>query len=315
MLKKVFVEPWFIEFLSDNTYDMFIATIGYENRSRYIAKDLNPKSIQKVAVAFNENRVLEFKKNFAWYQKIDFNILQYSEDDFYQWAKDNFNNFKSPGNTIKILIDISSMSRYRIATLIWALVSSSLNCHFCVDFVYALALYTPPPNKTGPITNMGPISPDFAGWFTEPSSPCSAIIGLGYDLGKAVGTIEYIEPGEIWALNPIGEDQKYEKAVLKANKLYLDTLEKKKIIDYDVNRPFETYHYLDSLIFGIMKSSRPILIPFGPKIFTLCSLLAAIIRYPNVSVWRVSSGKYEHISNRFPSGTIVGLRVNFLPNT
>ena len=137
------------------------------------------------------------------------------------------------------------------------------------------------------------------------------LLAWGYDLGKSVGTIEYIEPGEIWAMNPLGEDKRYEKSVLKANKLFMGALERNRIIDYDVFRPFETYYRLGSLVSGAMRSSRPVVIPFGPKIFTLCSLIVAINQYPNVSIWRVSSGKYEPVANRFPSGTVVGLRVFF----
>lgn len=247
----------------------------------------------------------------AFYKKAKYKIEHLSDEKYYRWAQQFAGNNETRDNENRFLIDISSMSRYRIAALVWALASCAREENLWVDFLYSFAKYNRPPRNTGPITNIGPILSDFAGWFEEPSSTCSAIIGLGYDLGKSVGTIEYIEPGEIWAMNPIGKDKRYEKSVLKANKLFLDVLEEYRIIDYEVFRPFETYSRLESLVSGAMGSSRPVIIPFGPKIFTLCSLLVAINKYPKISVWRVSSGKYEPVANRVPSGTVVGLRVLF----
>lgn len=313
MIRKIIVKPWSVDFIKNYEYDALIATVGYERRARYIAKFLEPKSKYKVASAFAENKVLDFQQNLQWFNKAGFETPQHSSSEFKNWAYEIiYNLIRNNNETSRMLIDISSMSRYRIAALVWPLASCLGKKNLWVDFVYALAKYNPPPSKTGPIIKMGPVLPEFAGWLEDPGAPCSAIMGLGYDLGKSVSTIEYIEPGDTRVMFPIGEDESYEKSVIKANKIFIDTLDSDRIIDYDVLRPFETFQRLESLISGTLRSSRPIIIPFGPKIFTLSSLLVALLEYPKVSIWRVSSDKYEKVANRLPSGTVVGLRIEFL---
>jgi hypothetical protein len=69
---------------------------------------------------------------------------------------------------------------------------------------------------------------------------------------------------------------------------------------------------LESVVYGLLKSFNVIVLPFGPKIFTLCSLLVAGL-HPTVSVWRVSAGGAERPVNRRASGRITCLTVTFAP--
>ncbi|MCU0613460.1 MAG: hypothetical protein MUD09_00095 [Desulfobacterales bacterium] len=307
-MNNILVKPW-SEFKEDLNYDIILATVGYENRARFIPKNYKIQAKLKIAAAFKDNQVLDFKKNLNFFNENSYQIQIVKEDRFFNWIIKTLKNIKK--NEIKILVDISSMSRLRIAAIIAAIVQLSAKKQFFVEFVYALAKYTPPPKMLGPITQMGPVLSYFAGWFPDPGINCAAIIGLGYDFGKAVGTIEYLEPYEIWALNPIGEDNKYEKAVRKANHHLLDVIDKNKLLNYEVKKPFETFYKIESLISKLIQSSRPTIVPFGPKIFCLISLLIAVMHYPKTSVWRVSSEKYEKILNRYPSGTVVGINAEF----
>jgi len=62
----------------------------------------------------------------------------------------------------------------------------------------------------------------------------------------------------------------------------------------------------------ISQLNNAVLFPFGPKIFTLCSLLVACLN-PAIAVWRVSSQDLGDASDRLPSQFIYGLRVEFAP--
>ena len=65
--------------------------------------------------------------------------------------------------------------------------------------------------------------------------------------------------------------------------------------------------------YGIMQKRRPIIIPFGPKIFALVSMLVAYMHHPSVAVWRVSSGRGLHPEDKTSSGVVVGLKTIFKP--
>jgi hypothetical protein len=313
MIKNILVRPWIVESITDIEYDLIITTVGYERRSRYIAQNYNPNGKQKIASTFSENKLLDFEDNLRWYSRSNYETPEHSDSEFEKWSSQIASSISRGNNgERRILIDISSMSRYRISALLYSLATSPGGNNLSIDFAYALAKHSPPPKNTGPITSRGPVLPELAGWAENPGLPISLLIGLGYDLGKSMSSIEYIEPGATWALFPIGEDVKYEKSVFQANQIFLESIEDNKIIKYEVVNCYETFQRIKSLVAGITGTSKPIIIPLGPKIFSLISLLIALLEYPKVSVWRVSSGKYEKVANRIASGTVVGLRVDFL---
>src|SRR6185369_5500856 len=119
-----------------------------------------------------------------------------------------------------------------------------------------------------------------------PELPPAVVIGLGYEQDKAIGIIEYIEPTMVWAFRPRGGDPRFETAVDEANSTFWDIVSPDRVIDYSVEGSLECLTLLESLISGSLSTVRPILIPFGPKIFAACCLLVASMHYPKVSVWR-----------------------------
>ena len=127
-----------------------------------------------------------------------------------------------------------------------------------------------------------------------------------------MGAVEYIDPGDVWLFKPAGGDPRYEESVLKANEPFLERGAPDRVIEYEVSRPFETLTALHSLLSGALKVSRPVILPFGPKVFTLCSLLVACLRLRDVSVWRISSESYLKPVDRRPTGEVVGLRADFV---
>lgn len=314
MDKNILLEKWNTQLTRQETqYDIFIAAVGYELRSRYIAENFLPNAKSKVATAFIDNRILNFKKNYEFYSKAGFKILDHSNIQFNEWIKSYASDLKiRKDDSFHLLVDISSMTRHRIAAIVAALRSYQREFSVVVDFVYALAAFTGPLTPSAPIIKAGPVTKDFAGWSVDPDMPNSLIIGLGYE-DVATGAVEYIEPGDLWLMIPTGGDKRYILEIEKANKELLNVVSKQQIFEYNILRPFELFTSLESLCVGAMRFSRPVIVPFGPKIFTLCSLLISSIYDPNISVWRITSGKYGQPSDRIPTGEVIGLRVNFLP--
>ncbi|MDQ1592584.1 MAG: hypothetical protein QOG71_3211 [Pyrinomonadaceae bacterium] len=310
------VKPWSQGTLSNPQYDALIAVVGYEQRSNYVASVFKHQSKRLFASAFDERKEHAYKSNLHWFEQQGFEVKESTDIDFKVWCEEILNKVDSEeeDNPIRICVDISSISRFRLAILM-ASICKHRGGVLEVDFLYAPAKFSPPNYQEGPIVTAKPVIDMFAGWTTEPAAQPVAIFGLGYERDKAVGVIEYIEPIGVWAFKPHGEDTRYDIEVTRANKTLRDVVPNDHLIEYAVDRPFECFTTLESLIYGTFRTARPILIPFGPKIFSLCCLLVACTHFPRVSVWRVSSGQYDLAVDRIANGKIVGLKAEFGPQT
>ena len=135
MIRSPSIEPWVLDNIKTIEYDAVITTVGYERRARYIAENLSPQGKNKIAAAFKDNCVLDFNKNLAFFKKANYEIKHLSDEDYYQWAQQFVVGNGQEDKMNIFLIDISSMSRYRIASLVWALASCTGHAQFCVDFL------------------------------------------------------------------------------------------------------------------------------------------------------------------------------------
>jgi hypothetical protein len=305
---------WQPELGSEILYDAFIGAVGYEKRANFIPSKIGPQAKMRYASGFDARKVFSYNDNLEWFKENHFDIEETTDSNYKIWCERVIGEISSTSDkNKKICIDISSLSRYRIAVLIATLFECGGNNNISVDFLYAPATYTPPISVEGPIVTAKPVLDTFAGWTTEPNAPPIVILGLSYERDKAVGIVEYIEPGEVWAFIPCGEDERYDIKLRQANRGFWDVLPIDHLIEYRVDKPFECFTSLESLTYGILKSGRPVFVPFGPKIFSLCCLLVSILYYPKVSVWRVSSEQFEPPLDSIPSGKIIGLEAEFYP--
>lgn len=297
--------------LTDTKYDAFVATVGFETRSRHIAQTCNPTAARKVACGFSSRKVLAYQENMHWYQNAGFDVEEMSDAEYGRWIANVVSRASTSGSRIiNVCVDISSTSRLRLAMLIETLMFAPVPCDFCVDFVYSFARYATGIEETV-VTKAGPVTETFAGWAGDPDVPLAALFGLGYERDKALGVLEFLEPGEVWAFEPASDEPQYARGIREANVSFYAGLSDGHILEYPVKCPFDTFRQVETFVYGIMRRCRVILLPFGPKLFALISLLAAAIHYPNIAVWRVSGEESEPASDRVPTGQFVRLRATF----
>lgn len=301
--------PSNIDTIERETYDIFISSYGYESRSTHIARSFKIKAIRRIALGFNFSHTLSYKNSRDFYKALEWEIFETSDTDFDDCIEMHILNI-IPSS---VLIDISSFSRLRIAKLIHAFYSLSVesNKSITIDLAYSVANYNPPSKDFPPITNVGPITPAFAGWPSDPGKPISCLIGLGYDEGRAIGAAEYLEAAQLWLFRPNGFDQRFLDSLNDANQSLIEKTGPNQIIDYRLDDPVSAYMQIHSLLWGLKQEARPLLLPFGPKIFTAISCAAAINFSPDVSVWRVSSGELEAPVDRAASGKTALARLLF----
>lgn len=291
--------------------DIFIAACGYEGRACSAAERFHERAAKKLAVGFSSQQELDYEANSRWFRSAGFEIIEVADADFRKAIDQYLSENISAGNAFNLEIDISCFNRFRLGHLVDALRTLDKKS-LSVTFHYSIAGFTPPQADTAPTVTVEPVIPEFAGWTTRPDRPPAAIVGLGYEPNKAIGIIDHLEINNAtWAYYPLGPIPEYYQKVLKANQSLLNIIQADgRHLPYDLNDPAQLFHEMNSLVDTLKPHFNTILIPFGPKLFALVSLLVATL-HDDVGVWRVSSGTLEAPVSRQSSGHIISVSVIF----
>jgi hypothetical protein len=289
--------------------DLIVSTLGFESRSSFVARYIAISTAKRHAFSFEDRRVLSFEANRRALETSGFSIHD-DDRDMASTIRHEIES-KAAGKRARVAIDVSSTTRARLATVVEQLVELAVG-GFSLDllFLYCPAVFVEPQPALSEISTCGPVSPSFAGWTDKPDKPTSAIIGLGYEQDRAIGFVEYLEPATVWYLLPVGSDERYSTELWKANRSLLSDTGTDHQMVYRVYRPADTFHLLSSLCRGLLATSRPTICPFGPKLFTLISLLVATLYSPEIAVWRVSAEQAEPPMDQTANGDVVVLSVS-----
>jgi hypothetical protein len=315
-LVEVQVRPFTARTLKepDEAYDIVLATLGYEERARAIAQAVGSAS-HLAACGFDSHRALSYEENRAWFSDNGFLVVEPGDTNYRAWLNTWLSEaVASAGTTagdvatpIRVAIDVSSMTRSRIAYALETALQLGERHPLAVDFLYTPALYRDPPEEPDFTASIEPVTPFFRGWPPDPMRPAAALIGLGYEIDKAAGAKEYLELKDIWAFMAEGDDPLYAEKVRENNELLWDEIESERVVQYAISDPYGLFVQLESQLFGMLRQGRALVLPMGPKIFALVSMVAALHHHPEVGVWRVR--QLETPVQRVSNGQLYGLRV------
>jgi len=290
------------------TYDLSLYALGYESRSMSIPNKTVKNSKAKIAVGYNYNNKFAYDTNLKFFEKNGVEIFQIDENKLEDLFSTKILPLLKKNNSKNILIDITSMSRYRFAILIWLLLKT-LKEGSKIIIKYSISKFVSPLKQTTPVKKIEPIIPYLSGIPGDLNFPTSCIVGLGYEKSKAQGAVNFIDPGELWVLIPQSIEKEFEPYVLKNNKSLLEEMPNNKKIYYDVHNPLILYGDLKSLVLGLKSSKRPMIIPLGPKILCALSVILGFELQPELPVWRVSSLEQEKPVDRVSNGKIISFTV------
>src|ERR1035437_1087513 len=106
------------EFLSEQ-YDLCIYALGYEQRSSHVAKLRVDREGRSISVGFLPPRMFAYEKNKQWYQTHGTTVVECDDAVYRNTVETAIREATSSDHAKKrILIDISSVTRYRLATLV-----------------------------------------------------------------------------------------------------------------------------------------------------------------------------------------------------
>jgi hypothetical protein len=293
-------------------YDIGLGIIGYEARASFCPLLFRNGVGDPVAFRYLNKIVRSFRKNENEIERAGFHIFDldrgsecFTAEFILREALRSLHN-----DPARLIIDISSMSRTTLAGVLSAILGSKKE-GISVTFTYAVAKFEKPPLVYPPLIEFEAVSSAFGGAPRGASKSTALVLGLGYETGRAISAYNRLEAEEAWILVPVGDDKQYNDAVWRANSELLTLSSKINVLEYDIQDPLLLYEKIRTLGVGLRRSHRLVFIPSGPKLCALVTFLVAIELYPEVSVWRMSSGPLEPLFHRAPSGIGTAVTVDF----
>lgn len=311
--------PTSLDGLDEQGYAWTIASVGYEPRARAIAGALRPPHGTGTAIGFTDRHELDYAQNELAFKELGMEVLELNDDGFAELFVDLLarvavgeqrDRGREPHRP-RVAVDVSSMTRTRIASVVQALAELPASLQVGVDFLYAPAQYRAPEAPPPAILRRAPVSAFFSGSLAMGES--TVVVGLGYEQHKAASTIEDFGPSSVVAFVPEGPDERFLEAVYASNTGVLEGPLRPQVERYPIADPYATLQRLEALCFDMLYSDEPrmpVLVPLGPKVFAVCCLLVGAMHVDNVAVWRVSYWQDEPPVPVEPSGEVYRLRVD-----
>lgn len=273
------------------SFDLAIYGLGYESRSISSFEKYKSRTQRNIAIGYERNQeCLQYQKNKQTFTEESVEIYEGKCNVVIDKVHEVISKLEQ--KRINCLIDITVMSRHRLASIIIILLDC-LHPKSRITISYNSSELIVPPSDIQPMHHIGPISDSLSGELGSLSKPTSLIFGLGYEKDKALGVYNYFDASYTFLFIPKNSEHNFEKYVIENNKQLIEDTHKSNIFYYDISKPYVTYVDLKSFILSISESSRAVMIPLGPKILAVISVLIGYELESSLAVWRVSSEHTE----------------------
>jgi hypothetical protein len=290
-------------------FDAFIAVSGYESRSSFLATQIDTSLIpKKVLLAFVEKKELLYRElNDQKYKDLGFTFKDVPchnpqmLPEIMDEIVDDISN-----DDINILVDYSSMPKIWYSEILNYFNSREDDiCNVNLWFSYSPSAFI---KSISSISNKyhDPIKPTSLN-----NKPIALIFGLGYEKGRTEEIAKQLNAQVTYAFyaNP-SVDSRYVNEVLTNNETILKKIKEEQVIPYtifDLNSVSDT---LTQLCINLRMDYQILLVPVGPKPFTLMSFILST-RYPDIKICRVSSIINSVATDHAAHGELLVYKVEF----
>jgi hypothetical protein len=292
------------EQLIDTSFDYLIAASGYENRCTFLIDNLEIESRNKIALAFDTNKKFLFReKNDKRFASAGFTFIEESAG-----KKDNISALldtlcieSSGRKSLSILVDYSCMSKYWYAHILSYFISSDLDIESLeIFFSYTSAKFSEPLKPHGMTILNSPV--DLLKSSVRAGQSRALILGLGYDKFLTTDIIKKFDYKSVYAFySDPAIDGRYPGRVVKNNKKILKLIPDDNIYRYPIEDLKQLDKLLTKLTMKLRLDNQVVILPAGPKPFTLSSLILAS-RYPDIEVWSIDNGHFPAAYSSDPVG-------------
>lgn len=281
--------------IEDGLIDYWISSHGYESRSVKHLEFDQSNVTRSISFGFdveladaNEDVAARVENERRLLLSRGFELLNTDDDGFEIAVRSGLDDFAGSGRRPRVVADISSMNRTRIASLMLACASESFDKGCDLDLIYFPSTFASHKHEYEPLEYFGPLHERVAGWPADPDSPLALVVGLGTEPRRAEGIVETVEPDILSLLEPLGDDPQFVVDVRTENRRLLDV--GGEPLPYQLRDAVGTYWALRAIVERLSDRARVIVVPLGPKILVPVAMAVALELGPKVGLWRASAG-------------------------
>ena len=286
--------------LNDFEADLFITALGNETRCTTIARRMEDATCRKIALSHPDHRKdHSFEANRKYFEDHHFDIIPVESEvpDMNRILDDK------PGGTINIIFDCTSMSqRWYYEFFRWFNNNPDDFEAANLRFTYTMANYV----DHGPTKKVKRIREFLK---TEDRNRKEKkkvlILGMGHEENVSESIYNIVKPDLLYLFYA---DPPLDKQFVNNHALINDT-PIRNLVAYPIRNDQMIYQSLIDIILPLRNEYSIILVPEGPKIFSVASMLIHL-SYPDTII-SYPVFKKNQILDREPSGDPVVLDINF----
>lgn len=278
---------WSLHAGRPRAFDLFIYGLGFETRSTAVVSNIEDEKCRVFALKMPEIRIHAYDKNVRFASTRHHIVVTNFESFLNETLETVFE--RRDEKPFKVGFDISSVNRIMLTEILLQL-SRLLRQNDELEVIYCPAAYAEPSWAFPQIERLGPISPAFS-TLGDQTKPLCLILGAGFEAGTSMGIINQLEPRLTYCFWGTGVDARFDRAALRANFEFEFGVYNTRTSSYDITDPKGAYSMLESAVFGLSQTYRIIIIPMGPKIFTLLTVLVGMSYLGEIAIWRVQHNR------------------------
>jgi hypothetical protein len=294
--------------ITEFTPDLFITASGYESRSINVAQKFQNPGKKRIAFAFSEClNDIDRPENDLFFRKFNYNLLPFSGDEEpdYESLLQEFQ-----GDQLKILIDISVMTRLWYHTFIKYLYCTEDFKQLIIRVVYSPALFNESITLRKRIKLLDfQLQENFKA-AQSPNKKRALLLGLGIEKGLSKVIHDLVDPDLtlLFYADP-SVQQEYIDHVLINNHCLIKDISIRDLIPYPLENPEKLFKILNDKVLPLREDYNVIIVPQGPKIFSFTAMLLQI-NYPDIEI-KYPKFQIKQIRDRKPLADLIGMDLHF----
>jgi len=265
--------------LTDFKADLFITTLGFESRSTTVARNFEQSTCRRIALE-SSNIVKEFsyRENSDYFEKYGFEIFRVESEvpdveQIFQFLH---------GDHLNLLIDCTSMPPswyYEFFRWFYEKQDEAGSVHIRIAYTMATYVRQSGSVKVKEIYDILKVDPKHAN-----GKKVALILGLGQEHNLSDSIYKLVNPELVYLFyaDPPTEKLFVEKVFVNNHNL-INKTPIRNLVAYPIRNGQAIYQSLVDTILPLRNEYSIILIPQGPKIFSVVSMLIHMV-YPDIRI-------------------------------
>lgn len=296
--------------ISDFNTDLFIAATGYESRAICIPEMITAISCKKVVIAYKDHQSdVARPANDSFFREKEYEFIYATGFEVPEIS----HLFKQlPSGELNLMIDISVMTRQWFHSMLKFISEIRGFRKITLKIVYCPSVFSEKINTSKKIALKKLSMHEDKRNSGAEKKPSALILGLGNEVGISNKVYAIIKPAKMFLLHadpPINKE--YIENIFINNHSLINLIPIKDLKSYSINDTAEIYSLLLDLILPLRLDYKIIIVPQGPKILALMSMILQM-SYPDIELHfphykrkqiqdRVSYNEYTSVDLYFES--------------